>query len=129
MSYDQAFQALKDGDIKLAVPLLEKAAQETAYSSEAVNHAYTLALYRAGAKTRLADVAFEIGDSLVETNPALALDYFQRAFWGGLDAACSRHIGEIFEGWAAAPAAPAKTLKRIAHVVGSLHEDHAPAAR
>ena len=126
MSYDQAFRALKDGDIKLAVPLLEKAAQETGYSSEAVNHAYTLALYRAGAKTRLADVAFEIGDSLVETNPALALDYFQRAFWGGLDAACSRHIGEIFEGWAAAPVAPAKTLKKIVHVFGSLHEDHAP---
>ena len=44
MSYEQAFQALKDGDIKLAVPLLEKAALETGYSSEAVNHAYTLAL-------------------------------------------------------------------------------------
>lgn len=127
MGHEEAFQALKDGDIKLAIPLLEKAAQEVAYSSEDINQAYTLALYRAGATTRLADAAFEIGDSHLETNPALALDYFQRAFLGGLDSACVRHIGEIFEGWVAAPARPAGPLRKVAHVVGCLNEDHPPA--
>lgn len=113
--------------MKLAVPLLEKAVQETAYSSEELNHAYTVALHRAGVKTRLADAAFEIGDSYLETNPAMALDYFQRAFLGGLDAACVRHIGEIFEVWASVPTKPANALKKIVHVVGHLHQDHAPA--
>lgn len=126
MSHEEAFQALKDGDNKLAIPLLEKAVQETGYSSEEVNHAYTLALYRAGAKTRLADVAFEIGDSYLETKPALALDYFQRAFVGGLDAACVRHIGEVFEGWVSSPTKSVKSLRKVAHVVGCLSEDHAP---
>src|SRR5262245_51139318 len=100
MSYEDAFEAFRDGDFRLAVPLLESAARETAYSSDEINHAYTLSLYRSGLKNRLADAAFEIGDLHLETNPAVALDYFQRALWGGLDAACVRFIGEVFEGWA-----------------------------
>lgn len=130
MSYEDAFEAFRDGDFRLAVPLLENAARETSYSSDAINHAFTLALYRSGLKDRLADVAFEIGDVHLETNPAVALDYFQRALWGGLDAACVRFIGEVFEGWA--PARPpqlmlSKPLKKVAHVLGCLTPDHAPA--
>src|SRR5688572_21853632 len=130
MSHEEALQALQDGDFKTAIPLLARAAQESAYSAEELNHAYTLALYRAGERTRLADAAFEIADALLETRPAMALDYFQRAFLGGLDAACLRYIGEIFEAWAVPKtqgAPPATAVKKVAHVVGSVRADHAPA--
>ena len=130
MSHEEAFQALKDGDFRIAIPLFELVVREKGYSSDAINQAYTEALYRAGEKTRLADAAFEIGDSLVETDPASAMDYFQRALLGGLDAACARHVGEIFERWAS----PARKLPsrrsrvtKVAHVIGCLSNDHAPA--
>ena len=131
MNHEETLQALKDGDFRMAIPLLEKVIRETGYSSDSVNHAYTLALYRAGEQHRLADAAFEIGDFLVETNPALAMDYFQRAFLGGLDAACVRHIGEIFERWAVpkpqrSDSGPIRPVKKVAHVVGCLLEDHWP---
>src|SRR5262245_37931420 len=130
MSHEEAFQALKDGDFRMAIPLFEHAVRESGYSSDAINQAYTEALYRAGEKTRLADVAFEIGDSLVETDPAGAMDYFQRAFLGSLDAACARHVGEIFERWASpAPKKPSSRsrITKVAHVIGCLSNDHAPA--
>ena len=131
MSHDNGLQALKDGDVKTAIPLLAKAVQETAYSSDALNDAYTLALYRAGEKTRLAYAAIEIGDSLLQKNPALAMDYFQRAFLGELDSACVRYIGEIYEGWAAlkpsTKSPSGEPIKKVAHVVGSLQPDHEPA--
>jgi hypothetical protein len=131
MNHEQGLQALSDGDLKTAIPLLAKAVQDTAYSSDALNDAYTLALYRAGEKTRLAYAAIEIGDSLLERNPALAMDYFQRAFLGELDAACFRYIGEIYEGWAAPKPSTTslngKPIKTVAHVVGSLQTDHEPA--
>jgi len=130
MSYEDAFEAFRDGDFRLAVPLLENAARETAYSSDAINHAYTLALYRSGLKNRLADAAFEIGDLHLDRNPAVALDYFQRALWGGLDAACVRFIGEVFEGWASSRPQRlklSKPIKKVAHVLGCLTPDHAPA--
>ena len=85
MNYEPAFQALKNGDFRTAVPLLEKAALETAYSSDIINHAYTLALYHAGEKSRLADVAFDVANALLEHDPASAMDYFQRALIAGLD--------------------------------------------
>jgi len=131
MSHEEAFQALKDGDLRMAIPLLEHAVRETSYSSDVLNQAYTQALYRAGENTRLANAAFEIGDSLVETDPALAMDYFQRAFLGGLDASCVRHVGEIFEQWAAPKPRRKKSARKrvakVAHVVGSLASEHAPA--
>ena len=132
MNHEEGLQALNDGDLKTAIPLLAQAVQDTAYSSEALNHAYTLALYRAGEKTRLAYAAIEIGDFLLQSNPALAMDYFQRAFLGGeLDASCRRYIGEIFEGWAAPKgttgSASGTPVRKVAHVVGSLQSDHQPA--
>jgi hypothetical protein len=63
-SYEQAFDALKDGDFITAVPLLEPAAGETGYTSDVINHAYTLALHHADNKARLAEVSFPIGNSL-----------------------------------------------------------------
>ena len=128
MSYEEAFEALRDGDFQTAVPLLEKAARETGYTSDIINHAYTLALYRAGDKPRLADVSFRVANSLLENDPASALDYFQRAMLAGLDAKRVRRIGEIFEEWAA-PAAGIRLegrIDRVAHVTGCLLSGHAP---
>jgi glycosyltransferase involved in cell wall biosynthesis len=133
MSSQEALESLKSGDFQKAVQLLEKAAIETGYTSEAVNHAYTLALYRLGDKNRLAEIAFRIGRSLLDSNPALAMDYFQRAIFGGLDADHIRKIGEIFEGWASGQT-PAQVTReksdapvtRVAHVVGCLLPGHAP---
>ena len=124
MTYESAFEALKDGDYRTAVPLLEKAAAETAYTSDIINHAYTLALYHAGEKSRLAGVAFRVANSLVEHDPASAMDYFQRALIAGLHADGVRHIGRIFETWATTVPASDRQVSgptdRIAHVVGSL---------
>lgn len=139
MTYADALEVLKDGDSPVAIRLLERAAQETGYSSDIINNAYTLALYRAGENNRLADVAFQIADSFVQTDPATAMDYFQRAFMGTLDAACVRHVGGIFERWAdpkrqkrisrsRKPATLArKTVTKVAHVVGCFERSHPPA--
>jgi len=97
VSYEDAFEALKNGDFPTAVPLLEKAARETNYTSDIVNHAYTLALHHTGDKPCLADVAFRVANSLLEHDPASAMDYFQRALVAGLEAQRIRRIGEIFE--------------------------------
>ena len=128
MSYEEAFEALKNGDFRTAVPLLEKAARETGYNSDIINHTYTLALHHAGEKPRLADVAFRVANSLLEHDPASAMDYFQRAMLAGLDAQRVRRVGEIFEGWAApANKSPLrKPVDRVAHVVGCLLSGHAP---
>jgi hypothetical protein len=129
VSYEQAFEALKDGDFLTAVPLLETAARETGYTSDVINHAYTLALYRADNKPRLAEVSFRIGTSMLEHDEALAMDYFQRALFAGLEADKVRRIGEIFEGWVTEE--PRATLDgrviRVAHIVGALLPGHAPA--
>ncbi len=128
VSYEEAFEALKNGDFHAAVPLLEKAARETGYNSDIINHAYTLALHHAGDKPRLADVALRVGNSLLEHDPASAMDYFQRAMLAGLDAQHVRRIGQIFEGWAA-PASEShvkKPVDRVAHVVGCLLSGDAP---
>jgi hypothetical protein len=135
MKYGDTAEALKDGDSLVALRLLERAAQEIDYSSDIINDAYTLALYRAGERNRLADISFQIGDSFVETDPATAMDYLQRAFLGGLDAACVRHVGQIFERWSAPKSRKSplptsrskKPVTKVAHVVGCLLQDHAPA--
>ena len=133
MSYQEALESLKTGDFQKAAALLEKAAIETGFTSEVVNHAYTLALYRAGDTGRLAEIAFRIGRSLLESNPALAMDYFQRAIFAGVDSDHIRRIGEIFEAWSSgqnhAPDAHPRhdtPVTRVAHVVGCLLPGHAP---
>jgi predicted O-linked N-acetylglucosamine transferase (SPINDLY family) len=130
MSHQEALESLKSGDFQKAAVLLEKAAVETGYTSEEVNHAYTLALYRIGDKSRLAEIAYRIGRSLLDSNPALAMDYFQRAIFAGLDEAHIRKIGEIFEGWSSGQSAAREKsdapIKRVAHVVGCLLPGHAP---
>ncbi len=128
MSYQEAFEALKNGDFKTAASLLEPAARDTGYTSDIINHAYTLALYQSGDKPRLADVSFRVGNALLQNDPASAMDYFQRALLSGLDAKRVRRIGEIFEGWAAPrPQVDIdRPVDRFAHVVGCLLPGHAP---
>jgi len=129
VSYEQAFEALKDGDFITAVPLLEQAARETAYTSDVINHAYTLALYHADNKPRLAEVSFRIGNSLVERDAAFAMDYFQRALFAGLEPDKVRRIGEVFQAWAAEKPRPTLDgpVTRVAHILGCLLPGHAPA--
>ena len=134
MSYEKAFEALKEGDFKAASALLEKAAEETGFESDLINHAYTLALYRAGEKDQLAQAAFRIGESLVDTDPGSAMDYFQRAFLGspdGLNAAKMSRIAEIFALWTAPKDTSeqiAHPVRKVAHIVGSLAASHPTAA-
>jgi len=122
VSYQEGFEALKEGDFKSAVLLLEKAARDTGYTSDLINHAYTLALYRAGQKPQLADASFQIANSLLQTDAASAMDYFQRAIFAGLDPQRVRRIGEIFEEWAvpARSISVSRPVDRVAHVLGSL---------
>jgi glycosyltransferase involved in cell wall biosynthesis len=129
VTYEAAFAAFKNGDFQAAVPLLEKLARETGYTSDVVNHAYTLALHHAGDKARLAEVAYRVGNLLIEQDPASAMDYFQRALLAGLDTKRIRRIGELHEQWAAPrPAAfpERKPVARVAHVVGCVLSGHAP---
>jgi len=122
VSYQEGFEALKEGDFKSAVLLLEKAARDTGYTSDLINHAYTLALYRAGQKPQLADASFQIANSLLQTDAASAMDYFQRAIFAGLDPQRVRRIGEIFEEWAvpARSISVSRPVELVAHVLGSL---------
>ena len=127
--YEEAFEALKNGEVKAAVPLLEQAARETGYASDVINHAYTLALYRADEKPRLADVSFHVGKSLLQSDPASAMDYFQRGILAGLDPQRVRQIGEIFESWAASRSSVrvGEPVERVAHVIGCLSPAYGPA--
>jgi hypothetical protein len=125
VSYEEAFGALSAGDYPRAVSLLEAAARQTDFSSDMINHAYTLALHHAGDKSRLAEVAFRVGNSLVSHDPASAMDYFQRALYAGLDAERVRNIGRLFESWAASNPPPPRPvtsspIQRVAHVIGCL---------
>jgi len=125
VSYE-AFEALKNGEYRRAAELLERAAAEAGYASDMINHAYTLALYRIGEKSQLADFAFRVGSSLVGSDPGSAMDYFQRAVLAGLDSDRLRRIAEVHEQWSAER--PSKTLTqpvtRVGHVVRSVaHAD------
>jgi Glycosyl transferases group 1 len=132
VNYEDALTPYKDGDFQKAVPLLEQVARETGYSSDVINHTYTLALYQIGDNQRLAEVAFRVGTSLLERDPASAMDYFQRAIFAGLDAQRVRQIGEFFEAWASQSRRTTRpsidgTVNRVAHVIGSLSPGQVPA--
>ena len=128
MNHQEAFEALKNGDFKTAASLLEAAARETDYTSDIINHAYTLALHQSGDKPRLADAAFRIGNALVQNDPATAMDYFQRVCLQGSPANPCEKFERSSSQWAAAR--PESTVSgpvdRVAHVVGCLLPGHAP---
>jgi glycosyltransferase involved in cell wall biosynthesis len=122
MGFEEGFEALTNGDYRRAVDLLERAAADSAFTSDRINHAYTLALYRANERARLADVAFQVGSSLAESDPASAMDYFQRALQAGLNGERTRTIAEIHEKWMAererVPIPEA--VHAVGHVINSL---------
>jgi hypothetical protein len=129
VNYEDAFEALKNGDFPIAVALLETAARETGYTSDIINNAYTIALHRTGDKARLADVAFRVASLLLEHDLASAMDYFQRALLAGLDAQRLSQIARICESWRVGePVEPPGTrdLNRVAHVVGCLKAGEEP---
>jgi hypothetical protein len=128
MNYQQGIEALKNGDFRTAAAQLERAARETGYTSEIINHAYTLALYRLNEKPRLADVSFRIATSMLSNDPATAMDYFQRALFAGVDSERVRNIGSIYENWKTPrqPVPQPGPVLRVAHVTGCLLSGHAP---
>jgi hypothetical protein len=129
VNYEDAFEALKNGDFPAAVPLLERAARETGYTSDIINNAYTIALHRIGDKSRLADVAFKVASLLLDQDPPSALDYFQRALFAGLDSQRIRQVGRIFESWRVPGGAhvSAGGTNRVAHVIECMVPGEAPA--
>ena len=78
---------------------------------------------------RLADVSFRVASSLLEHDPASAMDYFQRAMFAGLDPLRVRRVGGILEEWAepSTNTGLKEPVDRVAHVVGCLLPGHAPA--
>jgi glycosyltransferase involved in cell wall biosynthesis len=126
MGYEEGFEALNTGDYRRAVELLGQAAESTGFTSDMVNHAYTLALHRANERERLADVAFRVGAHFMDSDPASAMDYFQRALQAGLDSGRARTIGEIYEeigGKQTAPPLQSRIL-RVGHVVPTQAQGH-----
>src|SRR5262249_48144022 len=122
LGYEEGFEALDRGDYHRAADILGRAAVATGFASDLINHAYTLALYRAGEHAQLADIAFRIGRGLLDTDPASAMDYFQRAIVSGLDGSRVRLIGEIHEEWAGEQRRSklAGEILRIGHVASAL---------
>src|SRR5215471_11057687 len=103
MDYEQkALEALRSSDFDRAATLLKRVVEENQYASAVLNNAYTLALHKAGRKSELADASFEIGNRLRDSDPAAAMDYFQRAVFNGISAEQVRKIGEWHEQRAAA---------------------------
>jgi hypothetical protein len=132
VNYERAFAALHDGEYSVAAELLDQAAHETGFASDPINHAYTLALWRAGLRERLAQAALRIGESLHNTDPGSAMDYFQRAFLGGLDRAGARRVEAVLAGWAASRpprTRPRGEVRRVAFVVGSFASGEATTAQ
>jgi len=126
MDYREGFEALQTGDYRKAVEHLKQAAVRTEYASDIINHAYTLALYRSGEWAQLAEIAFGIANLILESDPASAMDYFQRAMIAGLDATHIREIGEIYETWAGKPSITKvadRTTAQVGHVITHLRAD------
>jgi glycosyltransferase involved in cell wall biosynthesis len=92
-----------------------------------INHAYTLALHHTGQHQQLSDVAFRIGNALISTDPASALDYFQRSLQAGLDFDRARLVAEIHNEWAGArtPLVIRTEVPRVAHLVTNLNPNEA----
>ena len=127
----KALDALRSGDFDSASALLKPIVEENRYTSPVLNNAYTIALHKAGRHSELAAVSFQIGHLLQNRDPAIAMDYFQRAAFNGIPLQQVRDIGEWHEERAARPAVRGGSQgdirpDRVAHVVGCVMSGHAP---
>ena len=96
MDYEQkALDALRSGNFDRAATLLKHVVEENKYASPVLNNAYTLALYKAGRQSELADASFQIGNRSRDSDPAAAMDYFQRALFNGISPEQVREIGDL----------------------------------
>ncbi len=123
-----ALRALRDGDYPGAATLLEDIVSKNHYSSSVLNDAYTIALHAAGKTSELAEAAFRIGNHYETADPGLALDYYQRAIFFGLDPAGVRQACEFQARLAKPRSGPRGAIRtdRIAHVIGCFLPGHAP---
>jgi len=128
MSNEEALQAMRTGDFEKAAGLLGPIVEENRFSSDILNHAYTLALHQSNSGD-LPIAAFRIARSLSSTKPGIAADYFQRAMLTGID---QKQIQEVSE-WQGTLATegihkPGREVRtdRVAHVMGCFLPGHAP---
>jgi hypothetical protein len=126
----KALQALRSGDFDGAATLLKHVVEEHQYASPIHNDTYTLALHKAARRSELAAASFQIGNRWRESDPAVAMDYFQRALFNGISPEQVREIGEWHERRAVRTipdrSGPEIRADRVAHVVGCLLSGHAP---
>ena len=129
MKDKDALDALRQGDYETASHLLADVVRDNGYSSDVLNHAYTIALDSADKKDDLAEAAFEIGKHYQDAKPSLALDYFQRSIFSGLDPDRVRGVCEyqarLTAGLRKNPPAAIRT-EHVAHVIGCFLPGHAP---
>jgi len=128
MSHQEALEALRDEDFARAAGLLGPLVEQNRFSSDVLNQAYTLALYKTN-DPALPKVAFKIAMRLRSRNPGLAADYFQRAILTGIE---QDQIQEISD-WQGSHAErdvrkdrDEIRTDRIAHVIGCFLPGHAP---
>ncbi len=129
MKQEDALLALRQGNFETAAHLLETVVRDNRYSSDVLNHAYTIALHSSGQTGELADAAFRIGQLYESTNPGLALDYYQRAIYSGLDPDRVRAVCAFQTRLSCPPdTRPSSGIRigHIAHVIGCFLPGHAP---
>ena len=129
MKDKDALDALRQGDYETASDLLADVVRDNGYSSDVLNHAYTIALHSADRRDDLAEAAFEIGKHYQDAKPGLALDYFQRSIFFGLDPDRVRGVCEYQAHLSAGPGKnppAAIRTEHVAHVIGCFLPGHAP---
>jgi len=83
MSHEEALAALRKGDFQKAAGLLGPLVEQNRFGSDALNHAYTVALLKIDSP-RLPEVSFKIAQKLGAGKPGTVADYYQRAILTGM---------------------------------------------
>ena len=129
MSQEEALDALRAGNFEKAAGLLGTLVEENRFSSDVLNHAYTVALHQTNSPA-LRDASFMIGRSLSARNPGLAADYFQRAILTGIDLEKSSRDLRLARVPGSSRSAQGRVADihtdRVAHVIGCFLPGHAP---
>jgi hypothetical protein len=128
MSHEEALAALRTGDFEKAASLLGPLVEQNRFGSDALNHAYTVALHKINSP-RLPDVSFQIAQERGASNPGTAADYYQRAILTGL----GQDRVQMILDWQGSLAERGLQKSRneirsdrIGHVIGCFLPGHAP---